>query len=132
MLTNVVLWHLVVIFMPFPTCRNLVLSANLFKKYPYWADYLTDPHAVQLKRYLTNPIEVLPGRKLHEAYGKYLMSLIELSNVDTFLTTNSIWYGTTRHKHIIYDSRYAVISRDLISHFEYCLEFKNVFAIAKI
>ena len=59
--------------MAFAACRSLVLSTNLFKKYPYWVDFLTDPHVWRLKRYLTSPIEVLPGR-LFENYTKLKVS----------------------------------------------------------
>ena len=72
MMTNAASWKPLVL-MAFPAYRNLVLSANLFKKYPYWADYLTDPHALRLNRYLTSPTEVLPGR-LFENYTKLTVS----------------------------------------------------------
>ena len=73
MLTNVALWQLIVIFMSFTTCCNLVLSANIFKKDPYWADYLTDLHNSEFKCYLTSPIEVWPSR-LFENYTKLTVS----------------------------------------------------------
>ena len=68
-MTNVASWQLILVFMAFAACRNLVLSENLFKKYPYWFDYLKDPHALRINRYLTSPIEVLPSR-LFENYTK--------------------------------------------------------------
>ena len=61
------------IFMAFAACRNLVLSANLFEKYPNWADFLKDPHVLRLKHYLTSPIEVLPSL-LFENYTKLKVS----------------------------------------------------------
>ena len=60
-----------VIFMAFALCRNLVLSANVYKKYPYWSDYPTD--ALQLKLYLYSPIDVLPDR-LFENYTRLMVS----------------------------------------------------------
>ena len=66
-------WQLLAVFMGFVSCRNLVLSENLFRKYPYWSDYLTDPHALQLKHYLTSPIYVWPSR-LFENYTKLTVS----------------------------------------------------------
>ena len=68
-MTYVASSKLVVVFMAFALCRNLLLSANVYKKYPYWSDYPTD--ALQFKLYLYSPIDVLPDRLLlHETYGK--------------------------------------------------------------
>ena len=72
-MTNVASRQLILIFMAFDACRNLVLSENLFKKYPYWFDYLKDPHALRINRFLISPIEVLPGR-LFENYTKLMVS----------------------------------------------------------
>ena len=67
------LWQLLAIFMASASCCNLMMSADLFKKYPYWADYLTDPHTSQLIRCLTSPICVWPGR-FFENYTKLTVS----------------------------------------------------------
>ena len=56
--------RVILVLMAIATCRNLMLSVNLMKKYPNWTDYLKDTHASQLHIYLTSPIEVWPGRLL--------------------------------------------------------------------
>ena len=71
-MAHVSLWQLLAVFMASASCRNLMLSADLFK-YPYWADYLTDPHTSQLIRCLTSPIGVWPDR-LFENYTKLTVS----------------------------------------------------------
>ena len=73
MLTYVSPWQILSVFMAFAPCRNLVSSADIFKKYPYWADYLTDPHALQLNVDLTSPVGVWPGR-LFVNYTKLMVS----------------------------------------------------------
>ena len=105
MLRNAPSWQLLLVFMAFAACRYLVLSANLIKKYPYWAGYLTNPHALQLTHYITSPIEVLPGH-LFENYTKLTVGnkCCDMSNVDTFLITNSVWPGETRYSHRIHNS----------------------------
>ena len=65
--------QLLVVFMAFAACRNPASSADVIKKYPYWADYLTDPHAFQLNLVLTSPVHVWPGR-LFENYTKLMVS----------------------------------------------------------
>ena len=54
--------------------------------------------------------------KLHETYGKEEMLCIDMSYVDTFLITNSVWYETTRYQHKNTQfSKIRGISRDLVS-----------------
>ena len=72
-MANVVPRQILAALMAFVSCRYLVLSENLLKKYPYWSDYLTDPHVSQLKHHLTSPIDVWPGR-LFENYTKLMVS----------------------------------------------------------
>ena len=72
-MTNVGPWQLFVVFMVFATSRSIVLSATIFKKYPYWGDYLTNPHTVQFNHYLISPVDVWPGR-LFENYTKLTVS----------------------------------------------------------
>ena len=72
-MTNVASWHLLPVFMASTAFRNLVQSNNLFKKYPYWADYLQDPHALRINRYLNSPMEVFPGH-LFENYTELTVS----------------------------------------------------------
>ena len=72
-MTNVASWQFLRVLMAFAACRNRESSASLFKKYPYWADFLIDPHVLRLKHYLTSPIEVFPGR-LFENYTKLKVS----------------------------------------------------------
>ena len=70
---NVSPWQLFMAIMTFTLCGSIVLSATILKKYPYWNDYLTDPHVLHFKHYLTNPIDVLPGR-LFENYTRLTVS----------------------------------------------------------
>ena len=69
MMTSVAPKRVLLVVMAFSTCHDLMLSANLIKKYPYWSDYLTDPNAVQINRHITSPIGVWPGCLL-ENYTK--------------------------------------------------------------
>ena len=65
--------QLLAVCMAVAACRNLASSADVIKKYPYWADYLTDPHAFQLNIVLTSPVHVFPGL-LFENYTKLMVS----------------------------------------------------------
>ena len=112
-------WQLLLVFMAFAGCLYLVLSANPIRKHPYWAGYLTNPHALQVTHYIASPIEVLPGH-LFENYTKLKVgnNCCDINNVDTFLITNNVWPGGTRYLQRIHNSRNAVISRGLDRHFE--------------
>ena len=62
-MANVTSRRVVLVFMGFTTCRNLMLPVNLYRKYPDWTEYLKDPRASHFDLHLTSPI-VWPGRLL--------------------------------------------------------------------
>ena len=47
-MTNFAPRQILLAFMAIATGRNLMLSVNLSKKYPYWTDYLKDPRSCPL------------------------------------------------------------------------------------